>query len=135
MSDYLGAVQGKMNILGNRQGRLQTLLGERQFSRGLAAQNYNDAAQRRNALKAMIQQKQAGLEFFGDAAGQYFLENGELSPASAGSPWSVVAGQNDTNYLLNQKTGALQQAIDPTTGEPIQEKSFMEKLQESRRNN
>lgn len=123
----LQSLQGKMGVLNNRQVRLQTLLGERQFSRSMAGQNYNDAAQRRNALQSMIQQKAEGLEFFGDAPGQYFLKTGQTSPAVS-SPWSTVTGPNDQLYTINKQTGDIVAPNDPNTGEPIVEEGLEEKL-------
>ena len=130
-SDYANRVNAKANLLSMRANGINMLLGRQNAQRGYQAQEYLDQASRMNAIKAMQAQKDAGLEFFGDAPGQYFLKTGTTSPSDSGSPWSVVAGQNNQNYLLNQKTGTLTTAIDPTTGEPIQEESFVDKLKKA----
>lgn len=121
------AIGNMLNAIQLKQGNLNTLLGERQFSRNIAAQNYLDKASRRNALQAMVAQKNAGLEFFGDAPGQYFLKTGQTSPAES-SPWSTVLGPNNKLYTYNEKTNELNVPVDPITGDPIIEEDPLEKL-------
>lgn len=123
------ALNAKFNLIGAKQNKLNTLLGERQFSRGMASQNYLDKSARRNALQSMIEQKDAGLEFFGDAAGQYFLRTGQTSPAES-SPWDTVSGPDGGFWRTNEQTGEAEPIVDPETGERVREKSAAEQLAE-----
>lgn len=127
-TDYANRVNAKANLLNMRANGINMLLGRQSEQRAYQGQEYLDQASRANAISAMQAQKDKGLEFFGDATSQLIDKEGSSQKA-----WQYVTGEDGSGYLLNQNTGSVAPAVDPTTGERIDELSFQEKLNSNRR--